>query len=127
MRDGEKKRRRRRAGMTLVEVMAVLIIMAIIASAIGISVMKAMSDANKRATATDARAIQGAATQYVLENPRDGCPDVHDLMENGTLDPTRDNTDAWGNEFLIECDANAIHVKSAGEDGQFGTDDDIGF
>lgn len=76
---------------------------------------------------TDARAIQAAVTRYTMEFPQADCPEVRDLVEAGALDQTRESTDPWGNDFLIECDERAIHVKSAGDDGQFGNDDDIGF
>lgn len=33
--------------------------------------------------------------------------------------------DAWGSPYMFECNAHTITVVSAGEDGQFMTDDDI--
>lgn len=116
---------KKRVGMTLVEVMAVLLIMGLVATVATISVLKAIDGSNKRATKVKAASIQSAAIAYTIENPRSGCPTVEALSSGGILDPTKDNKDAWGNDFSIECDGEIIRVYSPGKDGQFNTDDDI--
>lgn len=110
--------------MTLLEIMVVVMIMAAIASAVAVSVMKAWRDAQNRNTLSRARTIQSAAATYVMD--RGHCPSMEDL-EAGHLDPTTEHTDAWGRAFAIECDDLVIHVRSAGADGQSNTEDDIGF
>lgn len=119
-----KRARRRMAGVTLIEVMVVMVIMTTIAAAAGFAVMRARGVAMVKNTGIRARTIQSAAMAYVMETPG-SCPDVDDLGD--FLDPTTDPRDAWGRAFEIECDERTIHVRSAGEDGTPGTDDDLGF
>lgn len=120
------KRRRRRAGMTLIEILVVLVIMGAIASAVGFSVLKSLDQSRIQNTKTRARTMQAAVVGYKLEHAAD-CPDVDDLQQADILDSTTDHNDAWGRAFTIECEASTIHVWSAGPDGALGTADDIGF
>ena len=110
--------------MTLLEIMVVVMIIAAIASAVGISVLHSWAIAQQRDTEARARTIQSAATAHLLEGG--DCPSLGDLEEE-RLDPTTKHTDAWGHDFSIECDGNVIHVWSPGKDGERGTDDDVGF
>lgn len=118
------QRRRKQDGMTLLEIMVVVMIIAAIASAVGVSVLNSWGSAQRRDTEARARTIQSAATAHLVEGG--DCPTVSDL-EKERLDPTTKHSDAWGHEFSIECDGNVIHVSSPGKDGEQGTDDDIGF
>ena len=38
----------------------------------------------------------------------------------------RSGKDPWGNEYAFETDGERVSVFSAGPDGEFGTDDDLG-
>jgi general secretion pathway protein G len=120
------KRNRRREGMTLIEIMVVLLIMSAIASAVGFAVISNLRKAHERETATRARTIQTAVIAYVAEKPAE-CPTMQDLLQDEILDKTTDHRDAWGHAFTIECDGSTAHVRSSGQDGQMGTGDDIGF
>lgn len=124
-----KMRLRRRAaarGMTLVEIMIVVIIMALIATGVAFAVIPMLSTARVEQTRSDIRVIQGAATLYMAQH-RDRCPSsVGDLVEDGQLSRQQRTTDAWGNEFGIECQAGSEPVViSSGPDGQIGSSDDI--
>ena len=112
--------------MTLIEVMVVLVIMVMISGAVAIGVMKSFGVAKKRETETRARTIQSAATAYLLEG-NEGCPQVEELARADYLDRTTDPRDGWGHAFALECDGHTVHVRSAGEDGALGNDDDLGF
>lgn len=126
----QRKRLRRAArkaleGMTLVEIMVVVTIMALIAGAVGVAVMPRLNKARMESTRTDAQNIRAAAQMYLMENPAGGCPSMDDLLEERILDSSKRITDAWDNEFQIECEGGEPFVVSAGPDGQFGTEDDI--
>lgn len=121
-----KRYRRRRAGMTLIEILVVLVIMAAIASAVGVAVLKSLDQSRVRNTETRARTLQSAAVAYLVDHPGE-CPDVEDLEESEILDPTTDHNDGWGRQFSIECEESTIHVRSRGPDGEQETDDDVGF
>lgn len=118
-------RRRREEGMTLVEIMIVVIIMALIATAVGVAVLPRLKQARIDSTRTDAQSVRSAAVMYVSENPGGDCPSVADLVDGGYLDSSRRTADAWDNDFSIECEGDDVVVVSAGPDGEMGTEDDI--
>lgn len=53
------------------------------------------------------------------------CPAMGALMESGVIDHSRRETDAWDQEFIVECDGEGIAVISIGPDGAGAPDDDI--
>jgi general secretion pathway protein G len=111
--------------MTLVEIMIVVIIMALIATAVGVAVLPRLKAARIDSTRTDAQSVRSAAVMYVSENPGGDCPAVEDLTEGGYLDRSRRTTDAWDHAFVVECEGDDILVMSAGPDGELSTEDDI--
>ncbi len=117
--------RRRREGMTLIEIMIVVIIMALIATAVGVAVLPRLQQAREDTTRSDAQAIRSAVTMYLGENPGGGCPGMEELVEGGYIDRTKRTADAWDNDFAIQCEGDEVIVVSAGADGQMGTEDDI--
>ena len=120
-----RQARRRREGMTLIEIMIVVIIMALIATAVGVAVLPRLQKAREESTRTDAQAIRSAVTMYLGENPGGECPGMEDLVEGGYIDRSKRTTDAWDNDFIIQCEGDNVVVASAGSDGQMGTEDDI--
>lgn len=119
------RRRRGRKGMTLGEIMIVVIIMALIATAVGVAVLPALSRARVNQTRSDAQAVRSAVLLYLGQEPGADCPTMDELLSAGTIDHGRRTTDAWDNPFLIECDGDDIIVRSNGPDGQPGTEDDV--
>lgn len=117
---------RSRQGMTLIEVMVVLVIIAMLAAATGFSVMKSLERARIEETKARARTIQSAVVHYLMDHPA-MCPAASELERGDILDSTTDPNDAWGRPFEIECDEATVHVNSSGSDGQSGTADDVGF
>lgn len=120
----QRKSKVREAGMTLVEIMIVVIIMALIATAVGVAVLPQVKKARLKSTRTDAQAIRGAVALWMGDNPGK-CPTLKNLLEEGVLDKSKRSTDAWDHEFLIQCDGDDVTVVSAGPDGQMGSEDDI--
>ena len=117
------KKRRRQEGMTLVEIMIVVVIMAMIATAVGFAVVPQLEKTKVKTTTTDAAKISQAVEMYLMEH--NDCPTTQDLVDDRILKANASTTDAWGEEFQIECEGDMISVVSAGSDNQFGTDDDI--
>ena len=118
-----KARRRRQAGMTLIEIMVVMVIMALVATAAGFAIVPQITKAKIKASSGDAKAIAAAAEMYMTEN--EGCPTVEQLVQEKILDKDKNTKDSWGNEFNIECDEDGATVTSAGPDEQMGSEDDI--
>lgn len=120
-----RRLRRRREGMTLVEIMIVVVIMAMIAGAVGIAVLPKWREAQIKSARTDAQTIRAAAESYMLMNSTADCPSVATLLEAGEINRQTRSKDPWDNDFRIECQGTDVLVTSGGPDGQFGGDDDI--
>jgi general secretion pathway protein G len=124
----KKKQRRARkryaqAGMTLIEIMIVMVIMALIAAGAGFAIVPQLQKAKIKSTQQDAKAIGAAAEMYLAENK--DCPTVQKLIDQKILNKKNHTKDAWDNDFTIECDDDGPVVRSGGPDGQMGNDDDI--
>ena len=114
----------RREGMTLIEIMIVVAIIAMIAGGVAVALVPQLEKARIDSTKTDAQALRSAVMLYVADNPR-GCPTVEELVNERYLDGSRRTTDAWDTEFQISCEDGDIAVISAGPDLEFSTEDDI--
>lgn len=119
-----RRRRQREEGMTLVEIMIVVVIMALIATGVAVALLPQLERAQIDATTQNVSALRSAVTLFKVDNPGD-CPTVDDLVEGEYIDSHTETTDAWDNDFEISCDGRNFVVSSAGPDGQFGSEDDI--
>ncbi len=118
------RNRKKQRGMTLVEIMVVMVIIAMIAGGVGVAVFPAIEKARKRQTHIDAVAIAGAVERYRLTRPR-ACPTVDELREDGEIRQSESGLDQWDQPFTISCDRGEVTVTSPGSDGNAGTEDDI--
>lgn len=124
LRCAERKRKhKRQQGMTLVEIMIVMAIIALIAGAAGFALIPQFTKAKVKQTSADAKTIASAVELHMSEN--DDCPSVDQLVSSKTLRQTASTKDAWGNDFSIECNEDGAVVRSGGPDEQMGTEDDI--
>lgn len=115
----------REVGMTLVEIMIVIVIMALIGTGVTVALLPSLERANIRSTGLDVATVRNAMVLFRAENAGEGCPDMEDLIEGQYLDSNVRTTDAWDVGFELECDGRDVFAFSAGPDGQFGNDDDI--
>ena len=122
-RNGAARRRKRQHGMTLIEIMIVMVIMALVAAGAGFAIVPQLQKAKIKSTQQDSKAIASAAEMYMAENK--DCPTVQKLLDEKILNKKNHTKDAWDNDFTIECDEDGAVVKSGGPDGQIGTEDDI--
>jgi general secretion pathway protein G len=129
-------RRRRRngrhtqKGMTLLEIMIVLAIIALVMGfLVGPAVFKAFSSSKVDiAKATSKKYAYEAYTQWSMRSGK-ACPEslgeLNEYMNN------TDTKDPWGNEYLMFCGdtlpagAKGLAVQSIGEDGKRDTEDDV--
>jgi len=114
-------------GMSLIEIMIVVIIMAMIATGVAVAVIPRFQASQIDAAKTDVAAIRTAAQLYMVQNPGK-CPTVEDLKTERYLDKNKRLVDPWDKEFVINCDGDSgdLEVFSTGPDMQEGGDDDIG-
>lgn len=111
-------------GMTLVEIMIVIVIMALIGAGAAVALLPQLDKARVEETTRAIQTIGSAVTLYRAENPS-GCPSMDDLVEGQFLQENRRVQDAWDVDFEIDCDGRRVTITSAGPDNEFGTDDDI--
>ncbi len=112
------------AGMTLIEIMVVVIIMGLIASAVGFGVFRFLGKAKVQTATQEVSRIRSAIQIYQNDHP-DQCPTIEQMQQDGQLDRNASANDPWQHPFVINCDGENISVVSAGPDGRPGTADDI--
>ena len=117
---------RRRRGVTLVEVLIVVAIMALIAGGVSFMILPKYRQAQIDTAHTTAKTIRQAATLWRgLKGGADECPTVSLLIEEKEIDPSSTTEDPWGQPFVISCTPDDVTVASPGPDGKDGTKDDI--
>jgi general secretion pathway protein G len=115
----------RQHGMTLIEIMIVVIIMAMIATGVAVAVMPQLEKAKIKQTKSDIGAIRTAVQLFLAENSSK-CPSVEDLLAEKYLDKGKKSKDPWDKDFIINCPSGEDpDVFSTGPDGQEGTEDDV--
>lgn len=127
-------RRLRSRGMSLLEIMVVITLIGLVTAAIGVAVVGQLNDGQAKLARDQAYNIAAAAKIYKVNNgsypttaqgiqaltsPPKGRP----LLEEIPKDP-------WGNEYIYvspgQKNVSSIDVRSKGNDGAEGTDDDVG-
>jgi len=113
-------------GMTLIEIMIVVAIIAMVAGGVAVVAIPKMKEAQVQQAETGARVIRSAVSQWQLaENEYSECPTVSRLMEDKQLDSGQNTTDPWGQDFIIACADDEVIVTSSGPDKKKGSKDDI--
>jgi general secretion pathway protein G len=123
-----KRRRNARAlsrGVTLIEIMIVLTIIAIVGGAVAFGVFPKLAEAKVKATHNDLVLLHTAAEDYRSNHAGEDCPTVKLLKDKKTLDGTARNLDGWDHAYVIECDTDEVYIRSWGADGKPNTADDL--
>ncbi|TWU46011.1 Type II secretion system protein G precursor [Novipirellula aureliae] len=144
-----RKRRNRRSGFTLLELMIVLIILVGLIAMVGPRLLGSQQKADIRTAEVQIGNLASALKMYVVDMKvfpatEDGleallqAPDDERLARKWAgpyIDGTKLPIDPWGNEFQYEYDVaegssdserpDFPRISSAGPDSQAGTDDDI--
>jgi prepilin-type N-terminal cleavage/methylation domain-containing protein len=118
---------RRQWGMTLIEIMVVIVIMGMVMGAVTVGVMSYLKKAKKKTTQTQVNRIAATINAEAAEpenKGKDGKAMLETLMSDGSF-KKKDLSDAWGNEIRVEKVDRSFCVFSAGPDENFGTGDDI--
>ena len=112
-------------GVTLVEVLIVVAIMAVIAGGATLMVFPQFKKAKIDNAVIGAGVIKQAAELYMnMDATDEACPTVKDLVESKKIDPQKVD-DPFGKPYRIVCEDGDIRVISSGNDKQEGTADDI--
>ena len=118
------RRRQRMRGMTLVEIMIVVVIMGLIASAVGIAVFDQAKKARVDTASQEVRTMEHAIELWRQDHPS-GCPTVERLVSDGILNRRQRTKDPWDNDYLISCENGETSVHSKGPDAIDGNEDDV--
>jgi general secretion pathway protein G len=135
-----KKGKRNRHGFTMVELMAMLIIIGLLAALVVTKVTSKIDQARVTTTKANLKMLHAAVNQFKMDTGRFPNEDVG-LMElveqpaditnwepGGYLETTEIPMDGWGNPFIYEAypeSGKEFAIRSAGPDGEEGTEDDL--
>ena len=134
-RDGAPLRRRAQAGMTLIEILVVVVIISILGALIVPNVIGRDDDARVTAAVTDLNALSAALNIYKLDNLTYPTSDqgLRALVEQPQTSPEAKNwnprgylstnavpSDPWGNEYQYISNGTDFDLYSYGADGQQG-------
>ncbi len=118
-------RRVAQRGVTLVEVLIVVAIIAMVAGGVAVFALPKYREAQKTSAETGARVIRQAVQSWQAANNEIACPTVSQLVQEKTLDPGANTNDPWGSPYVLNCTEDDVIVTSSGPDKKKGTKDDI--
>jgi general secretion pathway protein G len=137
---GKERKRRIKYGFTMVELMAMLIIIGLLATLVVTKVATKIDQARITTTKANLKALHNAVNQFKMDTNRFPSEDkgLIDLIEQptdietwepgGYLETTEIPKDGWGNEFIFELypeSGKQFVIRSSGPDGEEGTEDDL--
>ncbi|PKP97554.1 MAG: type II secretion system protein GspG [Alphaproteobacteria bacterium HGW-Alphaproteobacteria-15] len=121
------------AGLTLLEMIVVLVIIAIVAGLVTMNVVGRPDQARVTTTQTNLASLSSALKMYRLDNGQYPTTQqgLKALVERPTSPPvpaawpdggyvSQDPVDAWGNPYVYESTGSSFALKSLGRDGQPG-------
>jgi general secretion pathway protein G len=118
--------RRAKRGLTLIELIVVITLIGLLATAIAIGVTKTLRDSRIKTAAIACSRLRTAAQTHFVDHPEDGeCPTPAQMQESRELDAAMSIRDPWGTPYGIQCQADEVIAISAGPDHVLGTEDDV--
>ena len=120
-----RQRRRLQAGMTLVEVLIVVSIMAMIATGVTVFALPTFKEAQVSTAKTNAQVLRRAVQDWQRVNMEVSCPTMSQLVQGKHLDSASNTEDPWGQPWGLSCTDDDVFVLSNGPDKKQGTPDDI--
>lgn len=118
-------RRHLSRGVTLVEVLIVVAIIAMVAGGVTVFALPKFKEAQIKTAETGARVIRSAVQDWQRVNNESTCPSVGQLVQEKHIDSAANTDDPWGEEYQLTCTEDDIYVVSKGPDKKKGTKDDI--
>jgi general secretion pathway protein G len=121
------RRRRREAGMTMLEIMIVLALIGLVMSAVGVGVFSQFKKGQRKVAQAMVNDVAAKSVQYMSDNNSDCPKGLDDLVAQKYL--PKKAKDPWGRELILRCpgtvNTDGVDVVSLGPDGQEGTADDV--
>ena len=140
MTNKKTNKRKIKYGFTMVELMAMLIIIGLLATLVVTKVASKIDQARETTTKANLKALAAAVNQFRMDTARfptedegllaliEQPTDVETWEPGGYLETTEINKDGWGNEFIYELypeSGKQFVIRSMGPDGEEGTEDDL--
>lgn len=119
------RRRRNARGVTLLEVLIVVAIIAMVAGGVAFFALPRFREAQIKTSETGARVIRQAVQSWQASNSETNCPTISQLVQDKQLDPGANTNDPWGQPYGLSCSDGDVTVTSSGPDKKKGTKDDI--
>jgi len=123
-RHGLRKRALQR-GVTLVEVLIVVAIIAMVAGGVAVFALPKYKEAQIKNAETGARIVRTAIQQWQAANNETSCPTMSQLVQEKQLDPGQSTKDSWNQDYTLTCTDDEVIISSNGPDKKKGTKDDI--
>jgi general secretion pathway protein G len=112
-------------GVTLVEVLIVVAIIAMVAGGVAVFALPQYKKSQITSARTGARVIRTAIQNWQASSNETSCPTISQLVQEKHLDPGQNNNDPWGQSYVLQCTEDDVIVISGGPDKKKGTKDDI--
>ena len=127
-----------RSGFTMIELMAILIIISLLATLVATKVVSKIDQAKVTTTKANLKILHSAVNQFKMDTGRfpsedmglieliEQPSDVANYEPGGYLETTDIPRDAWGNDFIYERypeSGKQFVIKSLGADGEEGGED----
>jgi len=129
-----------RYGFTMVELMAVLIIIGLLATLVGTRVLKQIENAKFATTKANLKTLHTAVNQFYMDTGEfpteeeglmvliESPEDIEGYDAGGYLEETEIPRDGWKNDFIYERfpeSGKPFVIRSCGPDGEVDTEDDL--
>ncbi len=120
MSDKKTQQRRRRRGMTLIEIMVVITILGLIMAAVGVAVIPKLDEAKQDTARLDMANINQALKLYYTKKGKypDTGTGLKALVDTNNLEKVPQ--DPWGHEYVYMLEAGKPVLMSYGADGTQG-------
>jgi general secretion pathway protein G len=112
-------------GVTLVEVLIVVAIIAMVAGGATVFALPRYREAQIKTAETSARTVRAAVQNWQATSNETTCPTISQLVQEKHLDSASNTQDPWGQPFQLTCTEEEVFVLSTGPDKKKGTKDDI--
>ncbi len=112
-------------GVTLVEVLIVVAIIAMVAGGVAVFALPKFREAQIKTAETGARTIRQAIQSWQATSNETTCPTISQLVQEKQIDSATNTNDPWGQPYTLTCTDDEVIVTSAGPDKKKGTKDDI--
>jgi prepilin-type N-terminal cleavage/methylation domain-containing protein len=113
-------------GLSLVELMVTIAILALLTAAIGVAAFHHFRMGQIKTATIACGQLRTNVQMYAVNHPEETeCPTPAHLRAIGELDASMSLEDPWSTPYRIECQPDETVAASAGPDRAFGTEDDI--